>query len=578
MMKRILMIRIGRLGLLLGVIGALLIVAPVHAAKRYALLVGVSEYRNADLSSLRNLAGAVNDVRAMAQILKKDWGFDVVTTLTDAEATQVAVLNALDTLVQTSAPGDQVLFYFSGHGTSPNDPGSGLPLPHTTGALYVHDSLIKASPPDIVKSLIVGRRDLRPRFAALDQKGVYLTVLIDACFSENITRNLRGPSRTVRLPAMNFGDFGAGSVAYEPYPYQRVVTLAASAANQTAMDIGAGEINRYPTFDGKFHGAFSDAVLRALRDRALPDYGSLDKNADGTTTIDELFIGVRSFMQQRNYDHSPKLQVVEVSGNARDQALFYQEGDNRRPGPSAAPASSRPTPLRIRFAGSDDERRLLATVPAIEWVAEKADLQVSRQGSVYRLEDAAGLQIGQADHIDLLKEHLRRRALLEQAVSNARLSGKATIGLELNAEGVTNRLPLDTKEQSVRVPLVLKGNQPGHPLVLDLFGDGAVRRLYPYRSGEERPWPSGQINQVMCVKTTPPAGVDTIYVFWLSQPLPAHLLASNAVTIAPGDGGRFDALLSELHETGRVLGADRLLLEIYEPQPEELAAWPPRCR
>jgi hypothetical protein len=74
-------------------------------------------------------------------------------------------------LVQISRPGDRVFIYYSGHGTSRRDELLSLPLPHASGALVPADFKWDSnqSIETQMSQLIVGRRDLRPILARLDQ-------------------------------------------------------------------------------------------------------------------------------------------------------------------------------------------------------------------------------------------------------------------------------------------------------------------------------------------------------------------------------------------------------------------------
>jgi len=502
------------------------------ASQRYALLVGIGAYADTQTPKLE-LKGPPNDMQAMQQALKP-WGFDQITVLQDAQATRAAILKALDTLVKNAEPGSHVLFYFSGHGTSPVDPkfGANLALPHTTGALVPYDAKRDGDAAAKRKSLLIGREDLRPRFKQLDDKGVHLTAWIDACFSENSTRSLNGFTPRA-VPGFDPGSFGSSSVGYQPYPYQNAVTFAASAANQTAVDIDQGSIQQFPTRDGRHHGAFTDALLRALNDRRLPGYGPLDKNGDSTVSVEEFTTGVTSFMSSRAYGHQPKLQPLSAEDRkrARSQPLFVV--DQRLQTPAPAPALAvKPDP------------------PAPPPVSPT------------------------------LPEPQRRQQLLDRIASTAQQAGRATVGLELNHPYATSRLPIGDSEHCIKVVLAYKADQKGYPLVIDRFSDGAVQWLYPLADADARrregqwqqPAPAGQAQTLWATRTVPPAGVDTVYTLLLDQPLPPEVIAST-YEIKPTDGARFDLLLDALAKV-RVLGAHRLTLEIYQPQPGELQSWP----
>lgn len=522
-------IRRRRITLVLAVIGTIMSIAGNTASQRYALLVGVGTYADTQNPKLA-LKGPPNDVQAMQQALKL-WGFDRITVLQDAQATRAAILKALDALVKDAEKGSHVLFYFSGHGTSPIDPkfGVDLALPHTTGALIPYDAKRNGDSATKRKSLIIGREDLRPQFKKLDEKGVHLTAWIDACFSENSTRSLDGLTFRV-APGFDPGSFGSSSAGYQSYPYQNAVTFAASAANQTATDIDGNTIRQFPTWDGRYHGAFTDALLRALNDRRLPGYGPLDKNRDGVVSVEEFAIGVTSFMGSRAYGHQPKLQPLSVEDHrgVRSQPLFMADQRPQTSAPTPAPVKPEPAPP------------ISPTLPELQ----------------------------------------RRQTLLDRITNTAQQSGRATIGLELTHPYATSRLPIGDSVHCVRVDLTYKADQKGYPLVIDRFGDGTVQWLYPLASVDDRrqqgqwqqPMPAGQAQKLWSTLTMPPAGVDTVYTFLLDQPLSPEIITGTQV-IKPTDGARFDLLLDGL-DKARVLGAHRLALEIYQPRPSELQGWP----
>ena len=94
--------------------------------KKWALLIGVEEYENPDISSLRF---AVKDVLAVSKSLSR-LGYQVYT-MTSAETgvgnlkrpTNINVLKALDRLSEDVREGDTFLLYFTGHGFSKDGQG-----------------------------------------------------------------------------------------------------------------------------------------------------------------------------------------------------------------------------------------------------------------------------------------------------------------------------------------------------------------------------------------------------------------------------------------------------------------------
>src|SRR5437588_2520490 len=84
---------------------------------RRALLVGIDRYPQ--LGERWQLAGCVNDVNAMAQILIDRFGFppEHVIQLVDEAATRQGIMGAMDQLVTRARRGDCVVFHYSGHGS-----------------------------------------------------------------------------------------------------------------------------------------------------------------------------------------------------------------------------------------------------------------------------------------------------------------------------------------------------------------------------------------------------------------------------------------------------------------------------
>jgi hypothetical protein len=81
-----------------------------------SILVGVSRYKKIGGAEL---AGPVNDVKRFANVLRQKRSLLTPTppqVYTDAEATTVAIRQALATLSNEARPGDLILFYFTGHG------------------------------------------------------------------------------------------------------------------------------------------------------------------------------------------------------------------------------------------------------------------------------------------------------------------------------------------------------------------------------------------------------------------------------------------------------------------------------
>lgn len=89
-------------------------VPSAYAEKRLALVVGIDRYAN--LAEDKQLRNAVNDAETLTAALKDlDFSVDLVRNPTLDQ-----MIEAVDRLAAQVSPGDTVLFFFSGHGISPD--------------------------------------------------------------------------------------------------------------------------------------------------------------------------------------------------------------------------------------------------------------------------------------------------------------------------------------------------------------------------------------------------------------------------------------------------------------------------
>ena len=225
---------------------------------RYALLVGINEYRHSG-TNFNDLRGSVNDVQAIRSLLLNRYRFKTanIDTLINRQATRHAILTAINrTLVQPAKTGDIVFFYFSGHGSrtvdlddDENDPYDETLVPHDGRDPHGNVS-------DITDDEIYGL------LQKLSNKGVHTICIYDSCHSGSVSRSLlqarwipqdRRESRLVaENTVMNENDgFSAG--------------LAISLTNFTALSASTAFEKAYEVqIDGKAYGAFTLALTRSL--------------------------------------------------------------------------------------------------------------------------------------------------------------------------------------------------------------------------------------------------------------------------------------------------------------------------
>jgi len=77
-----------------------------------ALIIGINDYQDPKIPKLKT---AVNDAKAMSELLVKRYGFKVKLIL-NQEATRKTIYQALRDLASSTKPDDSVLIYYAGHG------------------------------------------------------------------------------------------------------------------------------------------------------------------------------------------------------------------------------------------------------------------------------------------------------------------------------------------------------------------------------------------------------------------------------------------------------------------------------
>lgn len=77
-----------------------------------ALIIGINDYKDPNIPDLKT---AINDAKAMAELLRERYGFQVKLLL-NQQATRKAIYQALRNLASSSKPDESVLIYYAGHG------------------------------------------------------------------------------------------------------------------------------------------------------------------------------------------------------------------------------------------------------------------------------------------------------------------------------------------------------------------------------------------------------------------------------------------------------------------------------
>src|SRR5574344_2305240 len=100
--------------LIIIVVCVLICVANSYAQKKYALLVGISDYHALNKANEWNNIHGTNDVSLITPLLKKQ-GFNV-SAITETKATRANILKQLKQLTHRVSKGSIVYLHFSCHG------------------------------------------------------------------------------------------------------------------------------------------------------------------------------------------------------------------------------------------------------------------------------------------------------------------------------------------------------------------------------------------------------------------------------------------------------------------------------
>lgn len=176
-------------------------VSSINAQKTYALLTGVSNYRNEQA----NLYNTTKDVKELKKVLAHQNA--IATVVTSKYANKENIKKKLNAIVKLAQPDDKIMFFFSGHGDTGGFISSDL-------TMFSYQELI-----GILKKA----------------KAQNIIIFIDACKSgsaKNIARN----------------NFGIGN------NYPNITFVASSDGDELS-----GENNWIG------HGVFTQALLKGLR-------------------------------------------------------------------------------------------------------------------------------------------------------------------------------------------------------------------------------------------------------------------------------------------------------------------------
>ena len=219
--------------------------------KKRALLVGINRYPDPGDA----LRGCINDVLLVGKTLREQYGFageEDLRVLTDARATTKAILDGLSWLTDGAAPGDSLVFHYSGHGSQ-------VPDRNGDEATDRLDEIL--CPYDLDWDHPLSDDDLADACRRVP-RGALLTVILDCCHSGTA---LREPARSADGVRTRFlsSPVQPGCAAGRPTRRFGVsvtksngILIAACRDDQTSADA---------YIEGTYHGAHTFYLWRSLR-------------------------------------------------------------------------------------------------------------------------------------------------------------------------------------------------------------------------------------------------------------------------------------------------------------------------
>ena len=163
--------------------------AAAGSPRRKALLIGIDEYPDA----ANRLSGCVNDVFSMSATLQ-DCGFepDQIRVCLNDRATADGILSRLEWLVDGAQPGDQLVFFYSGHGARVPEYGLHEEPDRLTETLVPYDF-------DWTPAHSVSDEQINGFYAQLPYE-TQLLMIFDCCHSGSMHRDGAARARGITPP------------------------------------------------------------------------------------------------------------------------------------------------------------------------------------------------------------------------------------------------------------------------------------------------------------------------------------------------------------------------------------------
>lgn len=240
-----------------------------------ALIVGNNAYRD-KYNRWPQLETAISGARAVAQILRQNYGFDDIEVLENA--TRRDTLKALEKLSKRALPNDSVLVYYAGHGflDSVSDRGFWVPI----------------DAEGVDNTTFLRNSTIRDEMSAIASRARHTLLISDSCFSGTL---LRRGTRSI-----SGGEVGEG--------YFRKVS-----SKKSVQIIAAGGVEFVDdNYRASGHSPFTYFLLNEL-----------ENNDRQLLTVSELSNNV-SVAVANNVDQVPESGVLQGAGDELGEFIFIK--------------------------------------------------------------------------------------------------------------------------------------------------------------------------------------------------------------------------------------------------------------
>ncbi|MEX2615100.1 MAG: caspase family protein [Alphaproteobacteria bacterium] len=236
--------------------------ANISWGRYHALVIGINDYK-----ALPKLKTALTDARAVAKVLREDYGY-TVRLMENPERDDI--IDEFDRLRDTLTEDDNLLIYYGGHGWLDRQSGRGYWLPADAEEDRRSRWLSNASVTDTLQALLAK----------------HVMVVVDSCFSGTLTRSIAVPEQNSSYLARMIE--------------KRTRVVLSSGGLEPVVDAGGGN-----------HSVFAAQFLKALRDN-----GDV---LDGT----QLFEHVRRSVML-NAQQTPQYSDIRFAGHEGGDFMFVR--------------------------------------------------------------------------------------------------------------------------------------------------------------------------------------------------------------------------------------------------------------